>query len=709
MHPEVLRDAPSSCPSCGMSLEPTAVSAEAEPDPELASFARRTAAAGALTLPLVLLAMGPGSRTLPEAWLAGVQLALATPVVFLCGAPLWRRALDSLRQARPNMFTLIAMGSGCAWAISLVATLAPGAFPASFRWEGRPPLHFETAAVITTLVLLGQTLELRARRRTGEALRSLLRLAPEQSLRLRPDGSEEPIPLDRLRPGDRLRVRPGDAIPADGRVVEGSSAVDESWVTGEPLPVWKQVGDRVIGATQNGVGTLVVLAEQVGEQSLLARVVARVAEAQRSRAPVQERADAWAAWLVPGVLLVALLAFALWASLGPSPRLGHAWVAAVSVLVIACPCALGLATPLSIMVAMGRGASAGILFRDAAAIERLRQADTLVVDKTGTLTEGRPKLVGVESALLPEGELLRLAAGVERGSEHPFAAPIVQAAVARGLRIPRVEAFEALPGRGVRGRVDGRAVAIGSADWLVECGARPPRDESDAAAHGAQGHSVSWVAVDGAHAGLLVVADPLKPGTAPALRALRGEGLQVWMLTGDGRATAEAVARELAIDEVEAELRPEQKADLVARLRASGRRVAMAGDGINDAPALATADVGIAMGGGSDIAVESAGVTLVGGDLRALVEARRLSRLTARNIGQNLAFAFAYNLLGVPVAAGVLYPWTGALLSPIWAATAMSASSLSVVANALRLRRASLGARPGTSPADPPPRGGPGG
>jgi Cu+-exporting ATPase len=697
MHPEILRDTPGSCPICGMALEPLVGSVEGEASPELLDMSRRFRWSALLTLPLFALAMAEMgasglAHALPAGTLAWIQLLLATPVVLWGGKPFFERAWLSLRTRQLNMFTLIALGTGAAWAHSLLATLAPGLYPASFRaHDGGVPVYFEAAAVIVTLVLLGQVLELRARRRTGAAIRALLALAPPTARRQREDGSEVDVPLASVAVGDRLRVRPGEKLPVDGVVLEGESAVDESMLSGEPIPVSKRPGERVVGGSLNGTGSLLMRAERVGEHTLLARIVARVAEAQRSRAPIQSLADRVAARFVPTVMAVAAATFLVWAGWGPEPRLAFALVNAVSVLIIACPCALGLATPISIAVAMGRGASAGVLFRDAEAIERLRGIDTLVFDKTGTLTEGRPRLVDVTPAEgFDEATLLRVAASLERGSEHPLAAAIVEGAAARGIRPAPAEQIRAHPGRGIAGRVDGHAASLGSAAWIESLGAgfRPLAERAEALR--AEGKTVVFLAQDGRAAGLLAVADRLKETSAEAVRALRAEGLRLVMLTGDGRATARAVAAQLGIDEVVAEALPEQKAETVRGLAQAGRRVAMAGDGVNDAPALALAEVGIAMGTGSDVAIEAAGVTLVKGDLRGILRARRLSRATLRNIRQNLFFAFAYNALGIPVAAGVLYPAFGWLLSPMIAAAAMSLSSVSVIGNALRLRRVRL-------------------
>jgi len=699
MHPEIVRPGPGSCPICGMALEPrTPLSAVEGPDPELVAMQRRLWVSAALTVPLFALAMGgmipgdPIGHLVPAGLHNGVELALATPVVLWGAWPFFVRAWQSLVNRHLNMFTLIGLGVAVAYGYSLVATLAPSLFPPAFRGHGgRVAVYFEAAAVIVTLVLVGQVLELRARSQTGAAIRALLGLAPKTARRLRDDGAEEDVPLDAVQPGDRLRVRPGEKVPVDGVVAEGASSVDESMITGEPMPVEKHPGDRVVGATINGTGALVLRAEKVGRDTLLSRIVAMVAEAQRSRAPVQTLVDTVAGYFVPTVILVALLTFGAWALWGPEPRLAYALVNAVAVLIIACPCALGLATPMSIMVAAGRGATAGVLFRNAEAIEVLRGVDTLVVDKTGTLTEGKPRLATVEPAAgIDEPTLLRLAAALEQGSEHPLAAAVVAGAKARGVALPGAEGFASVTGKGVTGRVEGRAVALGNGALMADAGASTEGLAARAEALRSDGQTVMFVAVDGALAGLLGVADPIRETAAEALRALREEGLRVVMLTGDSRTTAEAVARRLGLDEVIAEVLPAQKAEAVKRLQSEGRRVAMAGDGINDAPALAQADVGVAMGTGTDVAMESAGVTLVGGDLRGLVRARRLSRATMANIRQNLAFAFGYNALGVPVAAGVLYPLTGILLSPMLAAAAMSFSSVSVIGNALRLRRVRL-------------------
>ena len=701
MHPQVIRDRPGPCPICGMALEPRSPALDEGEDPELRDMTRRLWIGAALALPLVVLAMsrmtvgltGPLARALPF-----IELLLATPVVVYCGAPFFARGWASIVHRSLNMFTLIALGTGTAYLYSLAATLAPGAFPARLgdaaRGEaGGIPVYFETAAVIVVLVLLGQVLELRARRSTGGAIRALLRLVPATARRVGDGGRDEEVPLEQVRPGDRLRVLPGQKIPVDGVVLEGRSSVDESLVTGESIPVEKGPGDAVIGSTLNGTGSLVMRAQRVGSDTLLARIVRLVGEAQRSRAPVQRLADAVSAWFVPAVVLAAALAFAAWALVGPLPRLAHAVMSAVAVLIIACPCALGLATPMSIMVGIGRGALAGVLVRDAPALEIMRRVDTLVIDKTGTLTEGRPSLdAAVAAPGFAEEEMLRLAASLERKSEHPLAAAIVGAALQRGLRPAEAAGFGSTPGGGVSGRVDGRQVAVGTASFLRSLGAGAPGGEIEARAEALrrEGRTVVFVAVEGRPAGLLAVADPIKATAPEAIGALRAAGLRLVMLTGDGRATAEAVARRLGIDAIEAEVPPERKAEVVRRLRQGGRVVAMAGDGVNDAPALAAADVGIAMGTGSDVALESAGVVLLKGDLRGIVRFLALSRAVMRNIRQNLFFAFAYNIVCVPVAAGALYPVFGLLLSPMLAAGAMSVSSVSVIANALRLRRVAL-------------------
>ncbi|HMB70887.1 MAG TPA: heavy metal translocating P-type ATPase [bacterium] len=697
MHPEVRQVGPGSCPKCGMALEPVTISAEEEANPELEDMTRRFRVSVALTAPLLVIAMGgmiPGNplqRIAPHAVLRWAELLLATPVVLWGGWPFFVRAVASVRQRSPNMFTLIGLGTGVAWLHSVVALLAPGLFPASFRGHGGDvAVYFEAAGVIVTLVLLGQVLELRARSRTGAALRALLGLAPKTARRIREDGSEEDVPLEQVAEGDRLRVRPGEKVPVDGVVVEGRGAVDESMVTGEPVPVEKSEGDRLVGATVNGTGSFVMEAEKVGADTLLSRIVQMVAEAQRSRAPVQRLADAVAAWFVPAVVASAAITFLVWAIFGPEPRLAFALVNAVAVLIIACPCALGLATPMAIMVATGRGATAGVLFRNAEAIELLRDVDTLVFDKTGTLTVGKPKVTGIEAVSGTEDELLELAAAVERGSEHPLAAAVVDAAEERGLTRRKAEDFQSLTGHGVTGTVNGKRVALGNLALFEELEIDPGDLAERADKIRADGATVLFVGVDGTAAGLVAVSDPVKETTPEAISALHAEGIRLVMLTGDNRTTAESVAKSLGIDEVYADVTPDRKAEKVAELQAEGRTVAMAGDGINDAPALARAHVGIAMGTGTDVAMESAGVTLVKGDLRAVARARRLSRSTMVNIKQNLFFAFVYNALGVPLAAGVLYPFFGLLLSPMFAAAAMSLSSVSVIANSLRLRRARL-------------------
>ncbi len=709
MHPEVVRDEPGACPICGMALEPRVVAAEEAPDPELADMSRRLRWSAVLTLPVFLLAMAEMSESLsgrlaallPAGAQTWVQLLLATPVVLWGGWPFLVRGWRSIVTRRLNMFTLIALGTATAYAYSLVAVLAPGLFPDSLRGPGgEVPVYFEAAAVIVTLVLLGQVLELKARSRTGRAIRALLGLAPATARRLADDGSEEEVPLDRIRPGDRLRVRPGEKVPVDGAVLEGASAVDESMVTGEPIPVEKTAGGSLIGGTVNGAGGLVMRAERVGAETLLARIVQMVSEAQRSRAPIQRLADVVAARFVPAVIGVAAIAFAVWMAIGPEPRLAHALVSAVAVLIIACPCALGLATPMSIMVGTGRGATAGVLLKNAEALERLEKVDTVVVDKTGTLTEGRPRLVAVEAAGgIDEAGLLALAAGLERASEHPLAAAVLAGAEERGVEPSPVEDFRAVPGRGVLGAIGavgaagakaGERIALGSAAFLEELGVATEALSARAEKHRGEGRSVVLVAVGERAAGLLAVADPIKETTPEAIAELHREGVRIVMLTGDGRTTALAVARELGLDEVEAEVLPEGKRDVVARLEAEGRTVAMAGDGVNDAPALARAAVGIAMGTGTDVAMESAGVTLVKGDLRGIARSIRLSRATMRNIRQNLFFAFFYNAASVPIAAGALFPVFGLLLSPMIASAAMSFSSVSVIANALRLRRLAL-------------------
>ena len=697
MHPEVVQIGPGTCPKCGMALEPRVVTLDEEPNAELVDMTRRFWIGVALTLPLLAIMV---ADLLPADPLAGVrgpalrwfETALATPVVLWAGWPFFVRMGQSLVHRSLNMFTLIGLGTGAAYGFSLVAVVAPDLFPASLRgMDGAPPLYFEAAAVITVLVLLGQVLELRARGQTSSAIKALLGLAPKTARRLRDDGTEEDVPLPHVRVGDRLRVRPGERVPVDGVALEGASAVDESMITGEAIPVAKAAGDQLTGATVNGTGSLVMRAERVGSDTFLAQIVQTVTEAQRSRAPIQRLADVVAGYFVPAVVLVAIVTFAVWGLAGPAPRLAHAFVNAVAVLIIACPCALGLATPMSIMVGVGRGATSGVLIKDAASLERFEKVDTLVVDKTGTLTEGKPTLASVVAAAgVAEEEVLRLAAGLERGSEHPLAAAIVAGAEARKLAIPPSQQFESTTGQGVTGVVDGKQVALGNRRFIEGRGVVLNGVGERAEALARDGQSVVFLAVDGRAAGILGVADPIKASTAEALELLRAEGVRVVMLTGDNRVTAEAVAAKLGLDAVEAEVLPDQKAEVVKRMRAEGRVVAMAGDGINDAPALALADVGVAMGTGTDVAIKTAAITLVKGDLRGIARARRLSRATMRNIRQNLFWAFVYNSVGVPVAAGVLYPWFGILLSPVIAAAAMSFSSVSVIANALRLRRVQL-------------------
>ncbi len=696
MHPEVLRSEPGTCPICGMALEPRAVVIE-EDNPELADMTRRFRVGLVLAVPVFVIAMLSDVAGVPDAslmrWIQWLELALATPVVMWAGWPFFQRGWQSLVHRRLNMFTLIALGVGVAWIYSTVATLSPGLFPASLRdAHGNVPVYFEAAAVITVLVLLGQVIELKARSRTGAAIRGLISLAPKTARLLREDGAEEDISLERVKIGDRLRIRPGEKVPVDGVVLEGTSAIDESMVTGEPVPVQKTVGDRLIGATVNGTGSLVMRAERVGSDTLLAQIVRMVSEAQRSRAPIQRLADAVSGYFVPVVVLVSVLTFVAWGAIGPEPRLAHAIVNAVAVLIIACPCALGLATPMSIMVGTGRGATAGVLIKNAEALEVLEGIDTLVVDKTGTLTEGRPKLVSVYAlAGHSEDEVLRLATGLERASEHPLAAAIVRGAEERGLSIPSASDFESKTGQGVIGTVAGRQVAVGNRELFESLGIDPAALEDRAQALRGDGQTVMFVALDRKPAGLFGVADPIKETTPEAIAALHKQGLSVVMLTGDHETTARVVAGKLGIDRVEAEVLPDQKLTVIKKLQDQGHKVAMAGDGINDAPALAQAHVGIAMGTGTDVAMESAGVTLVKGDLRGIVRALRLSRATMRNIRQNLFFAFVYNALGVPIAAGVLYPTFGLLLSPMIAAAAMSLSSVSVIANALRLQWVKLG------------------
>ncbi|MBW2241311.1 MAG: copper-translocating P-type ATPase [Deltaproteobacteria bacterium] len=680
---------PGPCPQCGMALEPADPTAGVEDDGELHDMQRRLWVCTLLAGPLLVMTMGGmGLGWEPSPW---IQLALAAPVVLWGGAPFFARGWASVLNGRGNMFTLVALGTGIAFLASLIATLFPEVFPETFRGpDGRPPVYFEGAAVIVTLVLLGQVIELRARRRTGDALRALLDHAPARALRIADDGTDEDVPICHVHVGDRLRVRPGEAIPVDGTVVSGTSAVDESMVTGEPIPVAKTEADELVGGTLNGTGALVMEARRVGSETLLSRIAARVAEAQRSRAPAQNLADAVAAWFVPAVVLAAALALFVWLAVGPEPRLANGVLAAVAVLIVACPCALGLATPMSITVAMGRGASAGVLFRQADALEALAKADTLVVDKTGTLTEGRPQLTDL--LVVPggdENELLRLAASLERSSEHPLADAIVRAAGERSLPLTEAEAFEAHVGQGVSAKVDGHDVALGSEAFLAGRGISLNQDAAEGLR--ATGHTVVHVAIDGALAGTIAVADPIRERASELVAELQERGFRIVMATGDTETTARAIASELGIDEIAAGLLPNDKADLVERLQAEGRTVAFAGDGINDAPALAVADVGIALGTGTDVAMETADVTLIGGDLAGLPRAVRLAKATARNLRQNLFLAFGYNGLAIPIAAGALYPAFGWLLSPMLAAGAMSLSSISVISNALRLRSVSIG------------------
>src|SRR5882762_10072492 len=696
MHPEIIRFGPGSCPICGMALEPVDVFAEVEADPEYNSMRLRFWVSAALSLPVLLLSMLGESLGLhlTSTVRNGIEFLLATPVVLWGGWPFFERFWSSLVNRSPNMFTLIGLGTGAAYLDSLVATFFPQVFPASFRgMDGSAPVYFEAAAVITTLVLLGQVLELRARQRTSGAIRALLSLAPQQAHVLDAHGAENDVALNQVKRGDRLRVRPGERVPVDGVIREGASAVDESMVTGEPMPVEKSPGDKVTGGTLNTSGSFVMEAERVGGETTLSQIVKLVSEAQRSRAPLQRLADRVAAHFVPAVILIAVLAFFGWLFFGPQPRFAHALVAAVSVLIIACPCALGLATPMSIMVAVGRGAHAGVLIRNTEALETLAKVDTLVVDKTGTLTEGKPLVTGIKvftGSDFAEDSLLSTAASLERLSEHPLARAVLSAAQERRLSLASGTEFHATSGRGVEGLVSGKRVIVGTASFLREQGIEVPAEQSAAGQEGSSAATPVYVAVNGRAAGMILLADQIKPSTPEAIRALRADGMRIVLLTGDRRAVAEKVAGELGIQEVEAEVQPQQKAEIVKRLRGQGRIVAMAGDGINDAPALAAADVGIAMGTGTAVAIESAGITLLKGDLRGIVRARRLSRATIRNIKQNLAFAFFYNVIGIPIAAGVFYPFFGWLLSPMIASAAMSFSSVSVIANALRLRKVSL-------------------
>jgi P-type Cu+ transporter len=696
MHPEIRQPGPGSCPICGMALEPVIVTAESGPSAELVDMTRRFWIGLALSVPVVALEMGGHLTNLhmligqtASNW---TQLVLATPVVLWAGWPFFVRGWQSLVTRNLNMFTLIAMGTGVAWVYSIMATLAPGLFPAAFRGAGGAvAAYFEAAAVITVLVLLGQVLELRAREQTSGAIRALLDLAPKIARQVKEDGSEEDLPLDRVAAGDRLRVRPGEKVPVDGVLLEGRSAIDESMVTGESMPVTKEVGGNVIGGTLNQTGAFIMRAEKVGRDTMLAQIVQMVAAAQRSRAPIQRLADQVSGWFVPTVIAVAMVAFAAWAMFGPEPRFAYGLVAAVTVLIIACPCALGLATPMSIMVGVGRGALAGVLIKNAEALERMERVDTLVVDKTGTLTEGRPRVASVVATQgFDETEILRFAASVERASEHPLARAVVTGAAERGIVPADVADFDAPTGKGVTGTVGGRKVVLGNAKFLSGIGVAVGALDSDAERLRQDGATVIYLAVDSRAAGIVAIADPVKTTTAEALQALTADGVRIVMLTGDNATTAKAVARRLGIAEIEAEVLPDQKSAVIAKLRSQGRVVAMAGDGVNDAPALAAADVGIAMGTGTDVAIESAGVTLLKGDLTGIVRARRLSAATMRNIRQNLFFAFVYNAAGVPIAAGVLYPAFGILLSPIIGAAAMALSSVSVVGNALRLRQVKL-------------------
>jgi Cu+-exporting ATPase len=696
MHPQIVRDAPGSCPICGMALEPMDVGAEAGPNAELIAMTRRFWIGAVLAVPLLILEMGahfPGLNLhhyVPARISIWIQFVIGSPVVLWAGWPFFERGWASLRNRSLNMFSLISLGVGVSYLYSLAATFAPQLFPEALRQDGVIPVYYEAAAVIVVLVLLGQVLELRARDKTGSAIRALLNLAPKTARRIRDDGDEE-VPLEAVRIGDRLRVRPGDSVPVDGTVIEGLGPVDESMVTGESMPVEKQAGARLIGGTINGTGGLVMLAEKVGSDTMLARIVHMVAEAQRSRAPIQRLADTVSAWFVPAVILAAALSFSAWMLWGPSPAFAYGLVAAVSVVIIACPCALGLATPMSIMVGIGKGATAGVLIRNAEALERFEKIDTLVVDKTGTLTEGRPRVVAVVPADgFDEATVLALGAGLERSSEHPLAAAIVSSAKERGLATGAVADFRSITGKGVTGRVDDRSVAVGNAKLFADLGIAGADLEQHADDLRKDGATAMFVAIDGRAAGIIAVADPIKATTPAALASLRADGVRIVMLTGDNRTTAQAVASKLGIVDMEAEVLPEQKNAIVRRLRSEGRAVAMAGDGVNDAPALAEADIGIAMGTGTDVAMQSAGVTLVKGDLAGIARARALSRATMRNIRQNLVLAFVYNVLGIPLAAGVLYPAFGFLLSPIVAAAAMSLSSVSVIGNALRLRWARL-------------------
>ncbi|WP_283771536.1 MULTISPECIES: copper-translocating P-type ATPase [unclassified Chelatococcus] len=693
MHPEIRRTDPGSCPICGMALEPIVATLETGPSPELQDMTRRFWVGLVLSLPVFVLEMGGHllpviHHLVPPAVSIWAQFALATPVVLWAGWPFFVRGWQSLVNRSLNMFTLIAMGTGVAWAYSVVATLAPGLFPAAFRgMDGTVAVYFEAAAVITVLVLLGQVLELRAREQTSGAIKALLDLAPKTARRIEADGRDAEVPLDTIVVGEKLRVRPGEKVPVDGIVEDGRSSLDEAMVTGESMPVTKTVGDRVTGGTLNQTGALVIRAEKVGSETMLARIVQMVADAQRSRAPIQRLADTVSGWFVPLVIAIAALAFIAWGVWGPEPRLAHGLVAAVAVLIVACPCALGLATPMSIMVGVGKGAGLGVLIKNAEALERMERVDTLVVDKTGTLTEGKPSVTAIVPADgWTEDEILRLAAGVERAAEHPLAAAIVAAAEGRSITIPDVTNFDSPTGKGALGTVAGKSIVLGNAGFLAEHGVRVDALVERADALRAEGATAIFIAVADKAAGIFAIADPVKATTPAALETLRKDGIRVVMLTGDNRTTADAVARRLGIDDVEADVLPDAKSAVVERLKQEGRVVAMAGDGVNDAPALAAADVGIAMGSGTDVAIESAGVTLLKGDLTGIVRARLLSQATMANIRQNLFFAFIYNAAGVPIAAGVLYPLFGILMSPVIAAAAMALSSVSVIANALRLR-----------------------
>ena len=694
MHPQIRQAGPGSCPICGMALEPEKVTGEQAPNAELIDMTRRFWIGTILTLPVFMLEMGGhllNFHILPPALSNWVQLVLATPVVLWAGWPFFQRGWTSVVTRNLNMFTLIAMGTGIAWLYSVVATAAPDLFPDAFRKSGVVAVYFEAAAVITVLVLLGQVLELRAREQTGGAIRALLRLAPATALRIIAGRSDEEITLDQVKAGDLLRVRPGDKVPVDGIITEGRSTVDESMMTGESMPVTKEINAKVIGGTINQTGSFIMRAEKIGEETVLARIVQMVSEAQRSRAPIQKLADLVARWFVPVVILIAFVAFIAWAIYGPDPALSYALIAAVSVLIIACPCALGLATPMSIMVGIGRGAQNGVLIKNAEALERMEKVDTLVVDKTGTLTEGKPAVTAIVAlGDLDEEQILMLAASMERGSEHPLAHAILKAAEKKNLVLQNVDNFNSPTGKGVTGNVEGRSVVVGNIRLMEDMGIDIAALSGQADALRADGATVIFMAVDGKPAGLLAIADPVKETTPQALKDLKALGIRIVMLTGDNRTTAEAVARRLGIDEVEAEILPEDKAHMVKKLRDQGRVVAMAGDGTNDAPALAAADIGIAMGTGTDVAMESAGITLLKGDLNGIAKARRLSQATMRNIRQNLFFAFFYNMAGVPIAAGVLYPFSGLLLSPVIAAAAMALSSVSVILNALRLKRVKL-------------------